>query len=107
MVSKRIFKDIDSVEPAHSARRAGQQTKMEESASHHVNDNEMCFLVRLRRQNCNFEAPGPSPVDFFGFQTCFRKLRFSSFFGRRKQSTEPGFAQMKRNLDVLLEDMFL
>ena len=45
MVSKRIFKDIDSVEPAHSARRAGQEEKMEESASHHVNDNEMRFSL--------------------------------------------------------------
>ena len=53
------------------ARRASQETKMEESASHHVNVNDMCFLVRLRRRKCNFKAPGASPVHFFRFPDTF------------------------------------
>ena len=47
---------------------------MEESASRHVNVNEMCFLVRLRRRKCNFDAPGPSPVQFFRLPSIFQKI---------------------------------
>ena len=58
---------------------------MEESASHHVNDNEMCFLVRLRRRKCNFEAPGPSPVQFFVFLNIFLKIEIFIILGCRTQ----------------------
>ena len=53
---------------------------MEESASHHV---MQCFLLRLRRRKYNFKAPGPSPVDLFGFPDMLQKTEISNIFGRR------------------------
>ena len=69
--AEKDSKVMDFEESQVSARRAGQTGGMEESASHHVNDHEMCFLVRLRRRKCYFEASGPSLVYFFRFPDTF------------------------------------
>ena len=58
MVSTRIFKATDFVEPAHLARRAGQEGKMEESASHHVNDNEMRVSLAPAAAKLQFWSAG-------------------------------------------------
>ena len=49
MIGKRISKTTDFVKPADSARRAGQRRKMEESASHHVNNNKISFFLPSER----------------------------------------------------------
>ena len=64
-------KVIDKRKSGNFPRRGRPGGKMEESASHHVNDNEMCFLVRLRRRECNVKAPGASPDHFFRFPDTF------------------------------------
>ena len=39
----------------------------------------------LRRRKCNFEAPGPSPVQFFVFLNIFLKIEIFIIFGCRNQ----------------------
>ena len=76
-IQKKISNATRNVESRISARRALWDAEMEESASHHVMG---CFLLRLRRKNCNFEAPGPSQIQIFMDLCMLQKLKNSENF---------------------------
>ena len=53
--------------------------------------NTMFFFCACGGENAILKRQGHHRLTFSGFQTCFRKLRFSSFFVRREQfESAPG-----------------